>query len=116
MAELIDIAMAEDKLRSGEAPEDSPRYTRSLFRTQGLLTLAFGFAFGITLVVLYFVLLLLGSNNPLPFPNAGAAENITETVLILFVIGFIAGTLVAAVYNLLVVRRLNLFGLESSTE
>jgi hypothetical protein len=33
-----------------------------------------------------------------------------------FLFGFFGGTLISAIYNLLVLRRLNLFGLDSGTD
>ena len=93
----------------GGGPEDDPLSPRLALRSQGVLTLAFGFALGIALVVLFRLIAWLRPSVTLPTFSNDTLLNL----LFLFLFGFISGTLVSGIYNLLVVRRLNLFGLES---
>ncbi len=96
----------------GGGPEDDPRSPRLALRSQGLLTLAFGFALGIALIALFLLITWLRPTVMLPTFSSDTLLNL----LFLFLFGFISGTLISGIYNLLVVRRLNLFGLESSLD
>jgi hypothetical protein len=100
----------------GGGPEGDPGYPRVALRAQGLLALAFGFALGIALVVLLWLLpwFLQSSNNAPPNNVKAFLDQLLWWKVFLF--GFIGGTLISAIYNMLVVRRLNLFGLESSVD
>ncbi|MDZ7288917.1 MAG: hypothetical protein ONB44_03985 [candidate division KSB1 bacterium] len=97
---------------SGGGPED-PRSPQIVLRSQGLLALAFGFALGITFMIFFGIFRLFGA------PAEALKEfvaHVNPNLWLSFLYGFIGGTVVAAIYNLLVVRRLNLFGLESSAD
>lgn len=95
---------------SGPPPEDDPRFGGIAVRAQGLLTLAFGFALGVALCLLFW---LMSKFPPSTAVKDFAAQFAAEWV---FLAGFIVGTVSAGIYNLLVVRRVNLFGLESSMD
>jgi hypothetical protein len=88
----------------GDPPgEDDPRLPRLGLGAQGLLALAFGFALGLTSLLFYFIL------------RERAADFIADLQLtpwLSFIYAFIIGTVIAVIYNLLVLRRLNLFGLD----
>ncbi len=97
----------------GGGPEDDPRSPQIVLRTQGLLTLAVGFALGAAFVVLFLLIRMFGA------PTGAVADfvrDVNPNLWFSFLAGFVGGTVMAAVYNLLVVRRLNLFGLESSAD
>ncbi|TDI72592.1 MAG: hypothetical protein E2O87_06745 [Bacteroidetes bacterium] len=102
----------------GNEPPDHPAFSGIVLRTQGLLTLAFGFAMGFAFTI-FFVLLR--------YFNLRFSLNLGEDIVTFlnttypnlfwsFLFGSIIGTVLAAIYNLLVTRRLNLFGLESSMD
>lgn len=94
----------------GGGPEDDPRFGGIAVRSQGLLTLAFGFALGVALCLLFWLISR--------FPPSAAVRNFVAPFAAewVFLAGFIVGTITAGIYNLLVVRRVNLFGLESSMD
>ena len=83
--------------------EDDQRSPQAGLRAQSLLALAFGIALGITSLIFYFIL----QDRALAFITGLSLSPWTS-----FLYGFIAGTVIASIYNILVVRRLNLFGLD----
>jgi nitrate reductase gamma subunit len=96
----------------GGGPED-PGTPQIVLRTQGLLTLAVGFALGVAFMVLFWFIRAFGA------PTGAVADfvaQINPNLWLSFLLGFVGGTVMSAIYNLLVVRRLNLFGLDSSVD
>jgi len=88
-------------------PVDDPRIPKAGLGAQGLLAIAFGFALGLTFLLFYFIL------------HARAAsfiDGLNLTPWLSFIYGFIAGTIIAVIYNILVVHRINLFGLDHYTD
>jgi hypothetical protein len=82
-------------------------------RSQGLLALAYGLALGITFMIFFGLFRLIGA------PSGVLRDFVTDLGLNLwrsFIYGFIGGLAIAVVYNLLVVRRLSLFGLEGGAD
>jgi hypothetical protein len=108
------VSPGERSTPPGGGPEENPSYIRAALSSQGLLTLAFGFALGLTLVIIYFVIKLPFFPDQISRLLPALAENGLTTALYYFLSGFTFGTIVAGLYNLLVVKRLNLFGLEDS--
>jgi hypothetical protein len=97
----------------GRGPEDELRQRQVTLRTQGFLALAFGFALGITLMVFFCLFRIFGA------PTAGLESFVMQVrpnLWLSFLYGFIGGTLLAGIYNLLAVHELHLFGLESDQE
>lgn len=109
MQSFLYISPAESQSAKGGGPEDDPRFPRGGLRAQGYLSVAFGFALGLTFLA------FLGILQIIEAPSAFAAFAGSDP-LQTFIFGFIAGTLFSLVYNILVVRRLNLFGLESASD
>jgi hypothetical protein len=103
--------------QSGAPPcEDDPRTPKIVLRSQGLLALAFGLALGVTFMLFCGLFSMAGAPDA---PDGALASFIADLRLNLwlsFLYGFIGGLGIAVVYNLLVVRRLNLFGLEGSMD
>lgn len=98
---------------SGGGPEDDPRSPQIIARTQGVLALAFGFALGVAFMVLFWLIRTFGA------PTGAVADfvrDLNPNLWLSFLFGFIGGTIAAAIYNFLVLRRLNLFGLDSSAD
>ncbi len=96
--------------------EDDPNFPRVVLRSQGLLATAFGFAFGLTFMLFFAFFRVFGAKAN---PNGTMARFVAEInpdLWLSFLYGFIAGTAIAVVYNILVMRRLNLFGLESNMD
>ncbi len=91
---------------SGGGPDDPGNFTRRAIQIHGFITLLFGFALGLTLVIMHWLLGLGWLGNPLSLSWISNGDAWT-----LFVVGFIGGSLFSAFYNMLMFRRLNLFGL-----
>jgi zinc transporter ZupT len=93
----------------GRGPEDELRQRQVTLRTQGFLALAFGFALGVTAMVFFCLFRIFGA------PTASLETFVMQVhpnLWLSFLYGFIGGTLLAAIYNLLAVHELHLFGLE----
>jgi len=100
-------------LSGSPGPEDEVRRGQVALRTQGFLALAFGLASGVTVVVVFYLLRMLG------VPTASLRSLVMRdhpNLWLGFLYGFIGGTLLAGVYNLLVVHELHHFGLESDQD
>ena len=97
-----------DPGRSGPNPDDPTRGPGAILRSQGFLLLAFGFALGLCLMVFFGIFHRFGAPIAAwqPFFN-----QVNPNLWVTFLYGFIGGTVVSGIYNVLVVRRLNLFGL-----
>ena len=126
--------------KGGNGPEDDARHAVNALRSHGLIALAFGFAVGFALVMMYIMINVLEPSGPLSslFPQTSEVSEAVAGVGIegdsavsqpaiftsdffrnlgiIFLFGLVIGSLIAMIYNLLVVRRVNLFGLESSMD
>ncbi|GEM_PF-1782360 len=98
---------------SGGGTEDDPNFPRQALRSQGLLAIAFGFALGITFMIFFAIFNRLPELAP--FVEKAFWTDF-DHLWFSFLYGFVCGTILAVIYNLLVLRRLNLFGLESSAD
>jgi hypothetical protein len=113
MQSLLNVAPEESTPKPGGGPEDDPGFPRVALRSQGLLTLAFGFALGVAFMLLFWFIRTFGA------PIGAVADFVSQinpNLWLSFLYGFVGGTVMSAIYNYLVVRRLNLFGLESSAD
>jgi hypothetical protein len=119
MMRSLDIALGDTPPGSGAhggsggGTEDDPNFPRQALRSQGLLAIAFGFALGITFMIFFGIFNRLPELAP--FVEKAFWENFAN-LWFSFLYGFVCGTILAVIYNLLVLRRLNLFGLESSAD
>ncbi len=109
MKSFLYVSPEESISKSGGGPEDDPRFPRGSIRAQGYLSVAFGFALGLTFLAFLGILQIIKAP---PAFAAFAGSDPLQT----FIFGFIGGTLFSLVYNILLVRRLNLFGLESASD
>jgi len=98
----------------GGGPDDGARTLESAAgRSQGYLTVAFGFALGLTLMVFFGIFRAYpGLISEFRALRDFVGGEIDPNLWLSFLFGFVGGTLISGVYNMLVVRRLNLFGLE----
>jgi hypothetical protein len=98
----------------GQLPcEDDPKTPKIVLRSQGLLALAFGFALGATFMLFFGLFRLVGA------PSGALSLFVADlrfNLWLSFIYGFIGGLTIALVYNLLVVRRMSLFGLEGGAD
>lgn len=120
MRTIINISPDEEPTSGGGAPsggggEDVPRLLRGSIRTQGFLTLAFGFAMGAALILLSILITNLGISGPVTDVLTVAPPSPGNFAWV-FLAGFVGGIVISLVYNMLVVNRLNLFGLESNAD
>jgi len=109
MQSFLYVSPEESTGGHGGGPEDDPRFPRGSFRVQGYLSVAFGFALGLTFLAFFGILKIISA--PPAFVNFFGLDPLPT-----FIFGFVGGTLFSLVYNILVVRRLNLFGLESASD
>ncbi len=108
------ISPDESSVGSGGGPDDPTRLSGFIQRSQGFLLLAFGFALGLCLMAFFGIFRRFGAP-----PIAGLQEFVAQVnpnLWLTFLYGFVGGTVFSGIYNVLVVRRLNLFGLESSSD
>jgi len=97
----------------GGGPDDDFRFPARTLRSHGLLAVAFGFALGITLMIFFCIY------SKMDIPPYGLKEWVTQyhpNLWFTFLYGFIGGTLMSAIYNCLLFRRLNLFGLDRNLD
>ncbi len=97
----------------GRGPEDELSQRQVTLRTQGFLALAFGFALGVTIMVFFFLFRIFGA------PTASLQNfvmQVNPNLWLGFLYGLVGGTLLAAIYNLLAVHHVQLFGLESDPD
>lgn len=98
----------------GGGPDDPTRVSQFILRSQGFLVLAFGFAIGLCLMVFFGIFNRFGAP-----PIAGLqafVDKVNPNLWLTFLYGFVGGTVISGIYNILVVRRLNLLGLESTQD
>ncbi len=96
--------------RGGGGPDEDPRRAEQSVLTHGLVSLAFGFALGLTLLLFWaFLQLFRNSSNTIAkqFNSVAIAD-----WWVLFIIGLVLGTVIAGVYNMLVFRKNMLFGVD----
>ncbi len=92
----------------GGGPDDPTRNPAIVRRSQGFLALAFGLALGLSLMVFFAVFHFY--HAPIdawqPF-----FDLVKPNLWLTFLYGFVGGSLIAGFYNMLVIRRLQFFGL-----
>ncbi|MEE4310637.1 MAG: hypothetical protein V2J62_02100 [candidate division KSB1 bacterium] len=107
MPSYISPVEGEGGGRGGGGPEEDRRFAVNAVQSRGLITVAFGLALGFSLLIFSFLL---------KWGGITVAQNILEDVgcrcfpCCIFGIGFVFGILIAAIYNLLLFKHLNLFG------
>ena len=97
----------------GGGPDDNNQFPTRTLRSHGFLALAFGFAMGLTFVIFFFLFRITGA------PTSDLARwvsSINPNLWFSFIFGLIAGTLLAGIYNFLIFRRINLFGLDRNLD
>ncbi|MBN2009548.1 hypothetical protein JW960_09415 [candidate division KSB1 bacterium] len=93
---------------SGGGPDDDSNYLAQTVRVYGFSAIAFGFALGLTFLIFFGLFRLWGA----PSTHITAfVSKINPNLWLCFIAGFVGGTLISGIYNLLMVRRINLFGL-----
>lgn len=101
--------------KGGGGPDDPTRVGQVFTRSQGFLMLAFGIALGLTFMI-FFAVFHKFRGLIYQFTDLKTFVNDFSNIWISFVVGFVGGMVLSAIYNILVVRRLNLSGLESSSD
>ena len=110
---FVPLATRASKPGGGGGSDEDPRFPNIELRTHGVVALAFGFAFGLTIFITYLVLARTGT----PYPGLTAfVKSGLKTGLIIFAGGFAFGTILAAIYNFLIFHRLNLFGIDRTLD
>jgi len=102
--------------KTGGCPEDDPRYPQSIIPSRGLSVIAFSFALALTFLLLFvFVETIKGCASENQLYDFVLSVKPKEWLSYL-AYGGAAGVIIAGIYNMLVVKALNLFGLESGLE
>lgn len=97
----------------GGLPDDPTRDPGLVRRSQGFLAIAFGLALGLCLMVFFGIFHIY--HAPIdgwePFFSL-----VTPNLWLTFLYGFVGGSLIAGFYNMLVIRRLQFFGLVNKSD
>jgi hypothetical protein len=103
--------------KTGGCPEEDPRYPQSVLPSRGFSVLAFAFALAVTFLFIFAVVDILKSGGAVltNFEQFVLAVK-PEFWLTYIIYGAITGALISSIYNLMVVKNLNLFGLEVGIE
>ncbi len=114
MPSFLDISPEQGSKTGGGSDDDSQFPVRTLAQ-HGFLALAFGFALGLTLIV-FFLLFKYSGWISLPTIVTNWVGNVHPNLWYSFLIGLIGGTLLSGIYNFLIFRRINLFGLDRNLD
>jgi 4-amino-4-deoxy-L-arabinose transferase-like glycosyltransferase len=115
MKSLLNIAAGKGSGDpGGGGPEGEGQSGNDIVRSHGILSLAFGFALGIALLVLYLIIYL--ANLSPVILNMLPGSSLLVHLVICFVVGFVCGTLISIIYNLIIIRRFNLFGIDRGVD
>ena len=107
------IAADEKGSQGGGGPDDDSQFPERTLRSHGFLALAFGFALGLTFMIFFGFFRVFGA------PGSGLnnfVSQVNPNLWLSFLYGFVGGTLISAIYNFLIFRRLNLFGLDRNMD
>lgn len=112
MRSFLHISPDEAPPRGGGGPDVNDEITSQKLRSHGFMTLAFGVALGFTFMIIFGLFRLLGA------PSAALAEyvSINSNLWLSFFYGFVGGLFISIFYNMLVFRRLKLFGMERNLD
>jgi len=111
----LDVAPEGMGGRGGGGGDEDPRFGSTQIRSHGFVALAFGVALGLTLAILFGVIYAFQPDIPRITEWALEGKPIFK-LLLCFLYGMIAGTLISGIYNMLVFRKLNIFGLERNMD
>ena len=109
----LNIYFDEGEGVGGGGPDEDPRFPSRTLRSHGFISLAFGFALGLTLMIFFGLFRAFGA------PTESLEQFIADVnpnLWYSFLSGFIGGTLISAIYNFLIFQRLNLFGLDRNLD
>lgn len=95
----------------GTSSDDDSQFPARTLRSHGFLALAFGFALGLTIIIFFGLFQVI---DPPGFLKAFVTD--PNNLWRGFLVGLIAGTLLAGIYNFLIFRRINLFGLDRNLD
>lgn len=116
MAGVNYIAPEESGGGRGGGPEDNSRYPQIATKEQGFLAIAFGLALGLTLIILYLLLQIPWLPESITKILPTFWGNILYTIGVYFIGGLVIGSVLSVIYNLLLHKRFDLFGLDHSID
>lgn len=109
----LNISLDEEEARGGGGPDEDTRFPARTLRSHGFIAIAFGFALGLTFMILFGLLRLIGA------PSKGLANFVSQinpNLWICFIYGLVGGTIISAIYNFLLFRKFNLFGTDRNMD
>ena len=108
MRSFLHISPDETPPKGGGGPDVNDEITSQKLRSHGFMTLAFGVALGLTFMIIFGLFRLIGA------PSAGltAYDSENSNLWLSFLYGFVGGLFISIFYNMLVFRKLKIFGME----
>ncbi|MBN1478876.1 hypothetical protein EH223_14435 [candidate division KSB1 bacterium] len=89
--------------------DEDPRHPRRALQAHGFIAIAFGAALGLTMGLFYFIIGAVAL-NVLPRDFQAFFNNSFLHFLYTFITGLVFGTVISAIYNVLLFKHFNLFG------
>ncbi len=99
--------------RGGGGPDVDDRFPERTLRSHGFIAVAFGLALGLTAMICFALLRFM---KGLPSGLKAWVTEVHPNLWFTFLVGFIGGILISAIYNFLLYKRINLFGLDRNLD
>ncbi len=124
----ISLLATKPKSGGGGGTDEHPGFPGIELRSHGIVVIVFGFAFGLASFFAYYILSFtktaivdhVGIQPSLSTELITAIDQLLDaslaTALLFFVGGLVFGTMLAGLYNVLIFRRLNLFGIDRTLD
>lgn len=104
----LNLGQASPTPGGGGGHDIDAQFPARQLQSHGFIALAFGFALALTLSIFFIIFKFI---RPVPFGLENWLDKPWPNLAITFLIALVVGTLIAAIYNMLIFHRLNMFGL-----
>lgn len=122
----ISLIATKPKSGGGGGTDEHPGFPDLELRSHGIVVVIFGIAFGLASFFAYYILSYTVEKNGDHIKASFSSDFFTiikellnnsfSTALLFFVGGLVFGTMLAGLYNVLIFRRLNLFGIDRTLD